>query len=93
MHTYWNLPSEQLSFYFLTFFPVSLKKKNLNPWEQIKLGELPRHNAPRVLLLGEMPQNTQINKKEVVYKVTKRVLCNLVFFHAIGFCEHFLTKC
>ncbi len=23
MHEYWNLPYEQLSFYFLTFFPVS----------------------------------------------------------------------
>jgi len=34
-------------------------------WEHIKLGELHWHNA-LVFLLGEIPQNTQRNKKGVV---------------------------
>jgi hypothetical protein len=40
-------------------------------WEHIKLGELPWHIALGFLLLGEIPQNTQRNKKGVVYDTCK----------------------
>jgi hypothetical protein len=40
MHEYRNLPlSKQLSFHFLASFPFC--RKEIFPWEHIKLGELP----------------------------------------------------
>jgi hypothetical protein len=44
MHEYKNLPlHKQLSFYFLT--SLLFHRKEIFPWEHIKLGELPGHNA------------------------------------------------
>jgi hypothetical protein len=39
----------------------------MGTWEHIKLRELPWHNTLRVLLLGEIPQNTHRNKNGVAY--------------------------
>jgi hypothetical protein len=61
-HEYGTSPlSKQLSFYFL----ASCRKKII-PWELIKLGKLPQQR-PRVLLPGEIPQNTHTNEKGTVY--------------------------
>jgi hypothetical protein len=63
---YWELPlREQLSFYF---FPSCFVKKikihrNVGTY---KIGGAPKASCPRVLL-GQIPQNTHRNKKEVVY--------------------------
>jgi hypothetical protein len=39
--------------------------------EHINLGELLEHNGPKVFMLGEIPQNTQIKRELFTFKFLK----------------------
>jgi hypothetical protein len=65
-HKYWNLPLwKQLSFNFLASF--WFHKKEIFPWEHIKLGELPRHNTLGFFCWGRSLKIHIEIKKGLVY--------------------------
>jgi hypothetical protein len=67
-HKYGNLLlCKQLCFYFLAFFHFIEKKYFHGDTGTYKIGEVRLEKRPKVLLLGEIPQNTHRNKKRVVY--------------------------
>jgi hypothetical protein len=66
-HEYKKTPlCTQLSFHFLPSF--SFRRKEIFPWEHIKLGELPQHNTVGFFSWGRPSKYTQ-KKKGVVYEV------------------------
>jgi hypothetical protein len=85
MHKYWNLPlRKQVSFYLLASFPF--REREIFPWEhgnKYNWGSSPAYHT-RVLLLGEIPQNTQRNKKGVFYIVR--------FPYCLGLLKNLLLK-